>query len=271
MSLRVNPAQTNVQAFLEVLDSQDIAYQKTELANSLVLTQPQAAQSLPGWDLGHCSVQDLSAQFAGSLLVDAVRSNISPRLLDACVAPGGKLFHLHELMSEAAQSHQIVAVDNNEERLKDTRKIGERLGPLDTDRIQFVCADATTDDASLGSKYDGILLDAPCSGSGTIRRNPDIRLLLAEEDVQRHQQQQLRLLHNLWHRLNPGGTLVYSTCSVFKAENDEVIEAFVSQVDEMHVIAIELPRGQRTRYGWQLLPIDPYTDGFFYAALVRQS
>jgi 16S rRNA (cytosine967-C5)-methyltransferase len=113
------------------------------------------------------------------------------------------------------------------------------------------------------------LIDAPCTGSGTIRRNPDIRLLLSPEALQQQLPQQQRLLQNLWQHVKPGGTLVYSTCSVFAEENDQMIQSFLGKNKDAHVVPLQLRLGHSTRYGLQLLPTNPMTDGFFYCALAK--
>jgi 16S rRNA (cytosine967-C5)-methyltransferase len=110
-------------------------------------------------------------------------------------------------------------------------------------------------------------VDAPCSGSGTIRRNPDIRLLLQPNQIAEHQSLQLALLFNLWRGLKQGGTLLYSTCSVFDEENDQVIEQFVDEHSEAYTQPLQLPFGTATRFGWQMLPSEPNTDGFYYALI----
>jgi 16S rRNA (cytosine967-C5)-methyltransferase len=117
--------------------------------------------------------------------------------------------------------------------------------------------------------HDIILIDAPCSGSGTIRRNPDIRLLLTEKALREQQTLQRQLLQNLWQRLMPGGTLVYSTCSVFSEENDQVIHSFLGNTADACVVNPSLATGKATQYGWQLLPTESLTDGFYYCVLEK--
>jgi 16S rRNA (cytosine967-C5)-methyltransferase len=111
------------------------------------------------------------------------------------------------------------------------------------------------------------LIDAPCSGSGTIRRNPDIRLLLEEAALIEQQDLQLRLIQNLWQHTKPGGSLLYSTCSVFAEENDQVISRLLEQTADASVQPLTLVHGQQTDFGWQLLPTESWTDGFYYCAL----
>jgi 16S rRNA (cytosine967-C5)-methyltransferase len=125
------------------------------------------------------------------------------------------------------------------------------------------------DDCCGNLLFDAILLDAPCSGSGTIRRNPDIRLLLKSGHLTSHQEVQLKLLHNLWRRLKEGGTLLYSTCSIFEEENDHVIEKFISTQADAKSVALSMKHGRTTLLGWQLLPSSRSTDGFYYAGLTK--
>jgi len=160
----------------------------------------------------------------------------------------------------------VQAIDISPRRVAETQKILQRLGHN---------ADLKVGDASLldwwdGKPYTHILLDAPCSGTGTIRRHPDIKLLLTPAALEAHADLQIRLLNNLWQTLAPGGTLLYCTCSLLVAENDDVIGRFLNRNNkDTHVLDIKLPTGRKTRYGWQLIPTDPSTDGFFYARLQK--
>ncbi len=236
---------------------------------SIVLDEPQPSATLPGWSEGCVAVQDVGAQFAAQLtLEDGAQPH---RLLDACAAPGGKLAHLIERCSsdnqgnnEAHPPTQIVAIDISAERIAQTQNVLDRLGHS----CALLVADATTLDWWDGIPFDHILIDAPCSGSGTIRRHPDIKLLLKETSVATLAELQLQILNNLWRTLAAGGTLLYCTCSILPDENDCVITNFINQPDNnASVCNIVLPTGQATQHGWQLLPTDPNTDGFYYARL----
>jgi 16S rRNA (cytosine967-C5)-methyltransferase len=130
-------------------------------------------------------------------------------------------------------------------------------------------ADATTDGWWDGKPFDGILLDAPCSGTGTIRRHPDIKVLKQEATLENLFQLQLALLTNLWRMLSPGGTLVFSTCSILSDENDQVIQAFLSQNNNASVQIPDLPEGKACHHGRQILPTENGSDGFYYSLLYK--
>ncbi len=271
MVLRVNTSKISPEDYCLQLRARDITYTVSAPAKAIVLATPQPASSLPGWDEGQIAVQELSAQFAANIVLQNMPSGAHvPKLFDACCAPGGKLYQLHEQLSGHFASHQIVGNDKSPIRLEETRKIGQRLGHSHDSRIVFQNTDASAVDAISDGDYDVVIIDAPCSGSGTIRRNPDIRLLLQPEQIQEQQSVQSALLRNLWRGLKQGGTLLYSTCSVFEEENDSVIEKFVGEHTEAHVQPLQLPFGAATHFGWQMLPSEPTTDGFFYA-LIRKA
>lgn len=268
MVLRVNTAKIGVADYCSKLISQDIPFALSEPNQAIVLAAPQPAASLPGWADGQIAVQELSAQFPANIVLQNIPPQIdSPVLFDACCAPGGKLYQLHELLGQRFASHRLVGNDKNPKRLEETLKIGQRLGHSDDCKIVLQNVDATAPDAMTEESCDVLIVDAPCSGSGTIRRNPDIRLLLQPEQIAEQQSLQLALLFNLWRGLKQGGTLLYSTCSVFDEENDLVIEQFVSKHSDAQVQSLQLPLGAATRFGWQMLPSEPKTDGFYYALI----
>ena len=283
MTLRINQIAIPPDTFKQRLQTAKISFADGPWPETVTLLDPQVATDLPGWDQGECAVQDQAAQHAAHLIVDALLSkgpNASPvKVLDACAAPGGKLFHLREVLTQAGIEHHLFALDNKATRLQELSAIATRLGhithphadgsPLATDSIGLICADGCAIDLPLPENLNIILIDAPCSGSGTIRRNPDIRLLLTEEALREQQALQRQLLQNLWQRLMPGGTLVYSTCSVFSEENDQVIHSFLSSTADACVVNTSLATGNATQYGWQLLPTEPLTDGFYYCVLEK--
>lgn len=270
MVLRVNTSKISTADYCSELSSQEIAFSVCEPNEAIVLAKPQPASSLPGWNEGQIAVQELSAQFPANLVLQNIPAAInSPVLFDACCAPGGKLYQLHELLSKRYAAHRLVGNDKNPKRLAETLQIGQRLGHTDDSKITLRSADATTPDAISKGTYDVLIVDAPCSGSGTIRRNPDIRLLLQPNQIAEHQSLQLALLFNLWRGLKQGGTLLYSTCSVFDEENDQVIEQFVDEHSEACIHPLQLPFGTATRFGWQMLPSEPNTDGFYYALIQK--
>lgn len=232
-----------------------------QLDDALQILDAGEVSKLPGWDLGHFSVQDAAAQSAADLL------DLAPGqwVLDACCAPGGKLAHSAEREPELAG---LLGLDKDGKRLERTRAAMPRLGLRPT----LKQADAAQpEDWWRGQKFDRILLDAPCTGTGVIRRHPDIRLLRRDRDVAELVAQQARLLDALWPLLAAGGRLVYASCSVLKAENEDQIAAFLKRQPE----ALVRPGNpawfsHHGPYGSQNLPGNGGADGFFYAVIERQ-
>ena len=249
MSLRVNRRRTDVESYLAGLAAVGIDARPSGDA-ALTLAQPVPVKELPGFFDGWVSVQDPGAQRAAPLL-GAVDGD---RVLDACAAPGGKTGHLLEL-----NDLDLVALDNDAGRLSRVRENLDRLGLSATQ----IAGDAA-DTASWwdGRPFDRILLDAPCTASGVVRRHPDGKWLKRPEDVQQLVRQQRRLLDALWPLLKPTGTMLYVTCSLFREENADQVAAFLAR----HADARAEPVPE-TRAG-QLLP-GPEMDGFFYARLLK--
>ena len=282
MVLRINSKLITREKYLERLFGRDIGAVTGLAEQSLILTIPQPSSGLPGWLEGEVAVQDMGAQFAAPLALLPVAETTEPkgpkpsreiRILDACAAPGGKLAHLLELSAAAnlpgdpgSLPAEIVAIDINPERVTQTEAVLARLGHT----CQLTVGDACSLSWWDKKPFHRILLDAPCSGTGTIRRHPDIKLLLKETAIAEHAALQLQILNNLWQTLAPGGTLLYCTCSILPEENDGVISNFIEQPgNDAQVCSIDLPTGQATKHGWQLLPTDPNTDGFYYARLQK--
>jgi 16S rRNA (cytosine967-C5)-methyltransferase len=262
MWLRINLQKTNRQSWLAQLGT-EVVRAPVELPAAVMLREPLPVDSLPGFREGHCSVQDGASQFAAALL----EPQAGMRVLDACAAPGGKTTHLLEI---APQIAELVAVDISAERLS---RIADNLARLNL-RAMLITGDALEPAHWWdGRLFDRILLDAPCSATGVIRRHPDIRFLRAAADIGQLAEQQLRLLTTLWPLLQPGGRLLYSTCSVFRAENEQVVERFLtSQSDAREVSTAGVNFGQTppvTAHGWQLLPGRADYDGFYYALMER--
>ena len=181
-------------------------------------------------------------------------------VLDACAAPGGKTCH----MLETEPSIHLTAIDNSEKR---SQRISENLQRLQLN-AKLIIADASEPDTWWDqAKFDRILCDAPCSATGVIRRHPDIKLLRRAADITALQHTQLKLLNALWPLLKPDGLLLYTTCSILPAENDDVITAFCQQQPDAKLIPIHTDWGIATHYGRQLLPST--TDGFFYAKISK--
>ncbi len=262
MWLRINAANNGVEAYRGRLDAAGIAYSLLPgLPDAVRLEEPVATTALPGFAEGCVSVQDGAAQLAARwLLADGGR-----RVLDACAAPGGKTAHLRELGA------RVDAIDIDGERLASVRDNLERLG---LDARLYEADAAAAPDWWDGTPYDRILLDAPCSASGVIRRHPDIKLLRRDADIPRLAALQQTLLARLWELLAPGGRLLYVTCSVFRAENRAVVEDFLAVTPDArpdpllpnnNIRALMRPDGP----GYQIFPGTDGLDGFFFAPLVK--
>lgn len=250
MWLRVNLLRTTRAAYLDTLKKAGLAgTTAADVPSAVRLTEPLAVDALPGFAAGEVSVQDLSAQYAASLLeLDA-----GQRVLDACAAPGGKTGHILEALSGRGE---VWAVDRDAARLD---RVGANLARLGL-TAKLVTGDATAPAQWWdGKPFDRILIDAPCSATGVIRRHPDIKVLRRPVDVERAAALQARLLRALWPLLGPGGRLVYATCSVLRRENDDQIAAFRAAEPTIE------PGGDVA--SMQLLPEEARGDGFYYAWL----
>jgi 16S rRNA (cytosine967-C5)-methyltransferase len=261
MTLRVNRARTDRAAYLAQLRTCGLLAREHEFApDALVLEAPVDVLELPGFKEGLISIQDAAAQLA-ALLVDA---RAGDRVLDACAAPGGKTAHILECRPGLAE---LVAVEIDAGRMGRVRDNLQRLGLS----AELVVADA----AAPGSWWDGrsfdrVLLDAPCSATGVIRRHPDIKVLRRAEDVDGFATQQQRLLAALWPLLRPGGTLVYATCSVLRQENETQMQRFLATYADAREIPIEAPWGRPCAIGRQILPGESDMDGFYYACVCKR-
>ena len=257
-TLRVNAARVEPADYQQKLAESGIDSSPGLVTAQLILDHPVATDELPGFRQGLVTVQDAGAGFAPQLL------NLQPkqRLLDACAAPGGKLYHLLEA---AGGTLQAVALENAPARVAHLRAESDRLGH----RATIIEGDATTLEWWDGDFFDAVLVDAPCSGSGTLRRHPEMKLLRTLDDLPNYQKLQHALLQSTWQTLRPGGSLLYCTCSLFSAENDDVIDTFLASTHDARAQVITLPTGNATRSGWQLLPTDPRTDGFYYSLLTK--
>ncbi len=256
LTLRVNRRRVTRESYLLDLDRSRIAYTLTaDSPSGVVLSHPVPVQEVPGFHRGMVSVQDESAQLAAGALELAG----SMRVLDACAAPGGKTGHLLEMMPDECE---LTALDL-EQRTGMIRDNLLRLGVSCT----VTGGDVLKPDAWWdGRQFDRILLDVPCSGSGVIRRHPDIKHRRREEDCERFHEQQVRMLESLWKLLRPEGILLYVTCSVFRRENDETIETFIDGRRDCQPAPLAVP-GIRTEYGVQRLPGVHDGDGFYYCKL----
>ncbi len=293
--LRVNERQSTVDDYLQQLQQADISAEiiplTIELANigtttasPIRLEQTQAVNSLPHFATGMVSVQDAHATIAGTIvkqLADNLQQNKQQekptdkvQILDACTAPSGKLAHcLESINTDNKQIINIIGIDNDESRLQRSRDNLTRLGLLD--ETDLICTDATEwhyqEEQNKRECFDIILLDAPCSATGVIRRHPDISLLRQEGDIAQTVQLQRQILDNLWSQLKVGGYLVYVTCSILKAENEMQMVNFAHDYDNVEEISINGDWGIAQKIGRQCLPLAENTgDGFYYAVLKKR-
>jgi 16S rRNA (cytosine967-C5)-methyltransferase len=249
MTLRVNPRRLSAEQYLAKLGERGIAGELAG-AQAILLERPLPIDSVPGFGAGEVSIQDAGAQLAAPLL--DVQAGM--RVLDACAAPGGKTGHILELADCA-----LTALDSDPARVPRIRDNLTRLGFS----ARVVCGDCASPAAwSDGGLFERILLDAPCTASGVVKRHPDIKWLRRESDIAQLAATQGRMLDALWQQLAPGGKLLYATCSVFPQENAQTIDFFLARSNG----ARRLPLAGLE--GGQLLP-DARHDGFFYALLEK--
>ena len=230
MVLRVNRRHQSRDAYAVRLTGQGLANQPLG-DDGLLLARPVPVDQLPGFAQGDCSVQDGAAQLAAGLLLDGRPWTAQDRVLDACAAPGGKTAHLLEYADVS-----VLALDVDSQRCERIHDNLRRLRLDEGGRVEVKAADAGQPQAWWdGQLFDAILLDAPCTASGIVRRHPDVRWLRRDSDVAQLVTIQRQLLETLWPLLKPGGRLLYCTCSVFRAEGSEQVQAFL----ERHTDAVD--------------------------------
>lgn len=256
-SLRLNTQKISRDTYLQLLQAQGIAAKATAFSPyGITLEQACDPRQLPHFADGWLSVQDEAAQLSADLL--ELAPNL--RVLDACSAPGGKTGHL----LEREPSLQVTALDADERRLTRVRENLNRLGVS----AKVICGDGTQPSTWWdGEQFDRILLDAPCSATGIVRRHPDIKVLRTPEELDKLGELQQQLLKNLWPLLKPGGVLLYATCSVMPKENTRVVEAFLARQQDALCDPLEADWGISQPCGRQLLPQVNGHDGFYYARL----
>jgi 16S rRNA (cytosine967-C5)-methyltransferase len=261
MHLRVNLQQTSRIDYLNELERMNIAAQASSLNDcGITLSSPMPVEELPGFSRGQVSVQDHGAQLAASLL------NLSSGLsvLDACAAPGGKTAHIYE---SEADLYKLTAIDVGDPRIALLQSTKQRLAV----KMEIIQADASKVESWWdGELFDRILLDAPCSATGVIRRHPDIKILRQTEQLDSLADTQENLLFALWPLLKQGGRMLYSTCSMFKQENDNQIEKLLNRHDDAEIINIDADWGVAMEFGRQTLPTQEDSDSFYYAVLEKK-
>lgn len=260
MVLRVNRLQVDREEYLRQLRAAGIEAQPLPFPGSAIrLVEPVAVDNLPGFREGRVSVQDGAAQLCASLL----DLQAGQRVLDACAAPGGKTGHILEL---EPQLEHLMAIDVDKTRLRKVRENLERLR-LNAD-LQAVDA-GNPQSWWDGKPFDRILLDAPCSASGVVRRHPDIKLLRRPADVPGLSRRQQHLLEALWPLLASGGMLLYVSCSVFRQENSDNLRIFLDQHADASELPLRVEWGKVLPVGRQLLPGEHDMDGFYFACLSK--
>ena len=262
LTLRCNALKTDRDSYLQQLADAGIAAHACRFSPvGITLDSPCDVQQLPGFAEGLVSVQDEAAQLAAPLL------DVQPgqRVLDACCAPGGKTCHLLELQPQLGE---LLALDLQPSRLQRVEENLQRLGLAAT----LLAADGRQLDAWWdGQPFQRILLDAPCSATGVIRRHPEIKLTRRAEDIPALVALQAELLDTLWQTLEAGGVLVYATCSVLPAENSLQIAAFLTRHADARLLETRTPAGMPGPLGRQLLPQEQGHDGFYLASLTKIS
>ncbi|MEH0667668.1 16S rRNA (cytosine(967)-C(5))-methyltransferase RsmB [Vibrio scophthalmi] len=254
MWLRVNRQHHTRDQYIAYLNDENIEFTlHPEAADAIKLAKPCDVTLLPGFDRGWVSVQDAAAQ----LSVDYLQPQEGELILDCCAAPGGKTAHI----LEHTQDTEVVAIDADPTRLNRVHDNLERLQL----RADVICGDARYPHQWWqGEQFDRILLDAPCSATGVIRRHPDIKWLRRADDIEALSALQSEILDAMWQQLKAGGTLVYATCSIAPQENVEQVRAFLSRTSDAQLIGSE-----ESQPGRQILPGEEDMDGFYYAVLKK--
>jgi 16S rRNA (cytosine967-C5)-methyltransferase len=260
--LRVNARLSGRAAYAQLLQNADIAAQLPEWpAHALRLDQGAAPEQLPGWANGMVSVQDAAAQLAAA----ALAPRDGERVLDACCAPGGKSAALLEIADI-----ELIALDNDARRLARVESALLRLRLLNRVTPRPILRAADAGDPGTwwdGKPFDAVMLDAPCSATGIVRRQPDIKWHRRESDIVELNVTQDRLLDATWRVVRPGGRLLYTTCSILRAENSRRIAGFLTRTSDATEIALDAHYGRTAHPGCQRMPGEDGMDGFFYALL----
>ena len=264
MSLRVNARRSATQAYLQTLVATGVQARACG-TSGITLERARPVQQLPGFADGVVSVQDGAAQLAAPLLFSGLRSDAPMRVLDACAAPGGKTAHLLEIAE-----CQLTALDVDPLRCQSIRETLQRLGL----QAKVLTGDAADPRAWWdGNLFDAILLDAPCSASGIVRRHPDVRWLRRESDIAQLALVQARLLKALWPLLKPQGRLLYCTCSIFRAEGEDQIQTFLAHNTQAALLPSPGHLMPLDRANGESVPDNAMGDhdGFYYALLEKRT
>lgn len=257
MWLRNNRLSQSRSEYLAALAELEIEASEGSSADAILLAHPKDVATLPRFYEGAASVQDGAAQWAATLLAPKANELV----LDACAAPGGKSCHLLEL----EPSIKLVAVDFDAKRLERVQQNLDRLSL----KAELIHGDAANIDSWWqGGQFDRILLDAPCSATGVIRRHPDIKWLRKNHDIEELAELQQQILDHCWKWLKPGGTLLYATCSILPQENRDQIKTFLARTADAK-LDILTQQTSAQDIGWQITPGQDNMDGFYYARLLK--
>jgi 16S rRNA (cytosine967-C5)-methyltransferase len=260
LTLRINERQISRDEYLDILEEEQIDARPCILSDvGIVLEQTGNITHLPGFEEGGFSVQDEHAQLCATLL-----PNLDDKIIiDACAAPGGKTAHILERFNP----QKLIALDHDAKRLLRVSENLERLELNAYADVEIITADATT--WTYTQPVDCIILDAPCSAIGVMRRHPDIRLLRQSTDIQQVVDLQKQILNHMWQQLKVGGTLLYITCSILKAENEQQMVEFFAEHADAKEIKIDADWGIEQIHGRQLLPQTDHGDGFYYCRIKK--
>ena len=275
MIIRVNQAKTGLENYIQKLESVGLKGVKHPVSpDALVLDNACDVNKLPGFETGLVSVQDAAAQLVVELLdlgeqADLNRQTSSLKVLDGCSAPGGKTTHILQRYPEVS----LTSVEMSEKRIQKIEQTLLRLGLDKQPKFKLLCSDLLDLESWWdGELFDRILIDVPCSASGVIRRNPDIKLHRKKQDLANIVQLQAEILRSAWSILKPGGKLVYATCSIFKDENENQIKKFLSSYDAKSYRLsekIDQQMADHSQIGYQILPGELQMDGFYLCGLEK--
>jgi 16S rRNA (cytosine967-C5)-methyltransferase len=262
--LRLN-CRFNIPETLEILSGGGFNFERhATLEHAIKIIPAVGVSLLPGFAEGRFSVQDPAAQLATGMLQLEEHHHV----LDACAAPGGKTCHILEQVPGV----NLTAIDQSASRLKRVEENLKRLGFSGSQNLKLVADDAAQPDSWWDNvPFDRILLDAPCSATGVIRRHPEIKWLRSPQQVQEASLTQARLLNQLWSLLKPGGILVYATCSVLRLENNRQIQSFLETHPDAEAKEFDAPWGSEQSRGRQILPGEQEMDGFYYGRLQKKT
>lgn len=259
MFIRLNQSK-DPQKVLDFLNENKITYSTTKLLDNCVkLDQAIDVKNNQLFKQGYFTVQDMSAQYTGHI----INPTNNDKILDACAAPGGKVTHILELAPQA----NITAIDILDRRLELLKENISRVSPNHKTTIKK--HDLTQ---PFDGRFNKIILDAPCSALGTIKRNPDIKVLRTLEDVKNIINLQTTILQNLWdNNLEDNGYLLYVTCSILRQENQQQIKLFLDKNQNANIVDIDILSNFKTDYGYQILPTQENGDGFFYCLIKKEN